>query len=197
MNTPILGRINGTWLNEPQRWTTKDQDLEVVTDEATDFWCETYYGFVRDSGHFLGFPTPAAFTAEVRVRGDYHSVYDQAGIMVRLDDRHWIKGGIEYSDGRTMLSSVLTADQSDWATAPYPHDPQDFRMRVTISEGLLRLQVSNDGKLWPLVRLAPFPKAPSYLVGPMSCTPQRAGLKVRFSDFHLSAPLNKDLHDLG
>jgi len=30
----------------------------------------------------------------------------------------------------------------------------------------------------------------------MCCTPERAGLAVRFSEFHLSAPLGKDLHDL-
>jgi regulation of enolase protein 1 (concanavalin A-like superfamily) len=28
------------------------------------------------------------------------------------------------------------------------------------------------------------------------CTPERAGLAVRFSEFSLSAPLGKDLHDL-
>ncbi|MCF5924581.1 DUF1349 domain-containing protein, partial [Xanthomonas perforans] len=30
----------------------------------------------------------------------------------------------------------------------------------------------------------------------MCCTPERSGLKVRFSDWALSAPLGKDLHDL-
>ena len=56
--------------------------------------------------------------------------------------------------------------------------------------------VSADGKTWPLVRLAPFPIASSYQVGPMACTPERSGLKIRFSDFQITAPLGKDLHDL-
>ncbi|HEX8537710.1 MAG TPA: DUF1349 domain-containing protein [Cystobacter sp.] len=47
-----------------------------------------------------------------------------------------------------------------------------------------------------MVRLAPFPEAASYQVGPMCCTPQRAGLSVRFSEFRLTPPLGKDLHDL-
>jgi regulation of enolase protein 1 (concanavalin A-like superfamily) len=47
-----------------------------------------------------------------------------------------------------------------------------------------------------MLRLAPFPAAPRYLVGPMCCTPQRAGLDVAFSDFTLGPALGKDLHDL-
>ena len=76
-------------------------------------------------------------------------------------------------------------------------DASDFRIRVTVVNGVLRLQASADGKLWPLMRLAPFAKAPSYLVGPMACTPERGGLNVKFSTFRLTPPLAKDLHDLG
>ncbi|MCA1512836.1 DUF1349 domain-containing protein [Bradyrhizobium sp. NBAIM01] len=191
-----LLRSDGVWLNEPKRWTAEDDRLQVVTDKGTDFWRETYYGFNRDSGHFLGFPTREAFTASLRVQGDFQTLYDQAGIMVRIDARHWVKAGIELSDGRAMLASVLTDGRSDWATAPYEHDAGDFWVRASVADGVLRLQVSADGKTWPLMRLAPFPAASSYLVGPMACTPERAGLEVVFSNFRLTPPLGKDLHDL-
>lgn len=75
--------------------------------------------------------------------------------MVRIDETRWVKAGIELSDGRAMLSSVLTDGRSDWATAPYEADPKDFWMRASVADGVLRLQVSGDGKTWPLVRLAP------------------------------------------
>jgi uncharacterized protein len=197
MSDPIFARSDGVWLNEPEQWTAQGDTLQIVTDKATDFWRETHYGFTRDSGHFLGFPTTEAFTAELRVHGDFQALYDQAGIMVRVDAQRWVKAGIELSDERAMLSSVLTSEQSDWATAPYEHNAGDFRMRATVANGVLRLQTSADGKLWPLVRLAPFPRADRYLVGPMACTPERAGLKVEFSSFRLTPPLGKDLHDLG
>lgn len=192
----VLGRTDGRWLNEPATWSAPDGGLSVVTDKATDFWRETFYGFTRDSGHFLGFPAPTAFTAQLRIRGDYQKLYDQAGMMIRLDERRWVKAGIELSDGRAMLSSVLTDGQSDWATAPYEGNPRDFWLRVTVEKGVLRLQVSPDGRNWPLMRLAPFPVADGYLVGPMTCTPERAGLEVRFSDLTITAPLGKALHDL-
>jgi regulation of enolase protein 1 (concanavalin A-like superfamily) len=196
MEGAMFGRSEGTWLNEPKTWSEKDDFLSLVTDQATDFWRETHYGFIRDSGHFLGFQTGDAFTAELRIRSDFKALYDQAGLMVRVDERRWLKAGIEFSDGRAMLSSVLTNGQSDWATAPYEHDASDFRLRVTIQHGVLRLQCSNDGKLWPLMRLAPFAKNSSYLVGPMACTPERSGLSVAFSEFRLERPLGKKLHDL-
>ncbi|POF63884.1 hypothetical protein KMAL_04160 [Novacetimonas maltaceti] len=186
----------GTWLNRPRHSSITAGMLEVTTDRGSDFWRETFYGFTRDSGHFYGMPAPARFTAQLRIRADYEKLYDQAGIMVRIDEGHWVKAGIELSDGRAMLSSVLTDGRSDWATAPYEGDPKDFWMRATVADGVLRLQVSGDGKVWPLVRLAPFPVVDTCLVGPMCCTPERQGLKVRFSDWQLGAPLGKALHDL-
>ncbi|PYD48529.1 DUF1349 domain-containing protein [Novacetimonas pomaceti] len=186
----------GVWLNRPRKSIITADALEMTTDKGSDFWRETFYGFTRDSGHFYGMHAPSRFTAQLRIRAEYEKLYDQAGLMVRIDEEHWVKAGIELSDGRAMLSSVLTDGRSDWATAPYEGDPKDFWMRATVADGVLRLQVSADGRTWPLVRLAPFPQAGSYLVGPMCCTPERQGLKVRFSDWKLGAPLGKALHDL-
>ena len=95
-----------------------------------------------------------------------------------------------------MASSVLTIGKSDWAAAAYHGEATDFRMRVTVKAGVLRLQLSSDGKVWPLMRLCPFPVAKSYSVGPMCCTPERAGLTVVFSEFRVADPTQKALHDL-
>ncbi|KPH86170.1 DUF1349 domain-containing protein [Komagataeibacter intermedius] len=72
----------------------------------------------------------------------------------------------------------------------------DFWMRASIMDGVSRLQVSTDGKIWPPVRLPPFPLADFCLIGPMCRTPERQGLKVRFSDWTPGAPLGKTPHDL-
>ena len=185
-----------TWLNEPADWRLDDGALAVTTDHASDFWRLTHYGFVRDSGHFFSMSTTGDFTAEVRVQADYRDLYDQAGIMVRIDERRWVKAGIELSDNRPLMSSVLTDERSDWAAVEYPGDSTDFWLRATVQSGVLRLQYSADGSIWPLLRLAPFPSAPTYLVGPMCCTPERSGLRVRFSEFAVGPPSSKDLHDL-
>jgi uncharacterized protein len=184
------------WTNEPAQWKLSPAGLAVVTDNATDFWSRTHYGFTRHSGHLFGFTTTAGFTASLRVRGSYESLYDQAGLMVLIDDENWIKAGVEISDGEAMLSSVLTVGLSDWATGAFPGDASDFWLRVTVDKNVLRLQVSVDGKRWPLVRLCPFPPSTHYVVGPMCCTPEREGLSVLFSDFTVEEPSQKALHDL-
>ena len=104
----VLGRRDGRWLNEPSSWTIDAAgDLTIVSDQDTDFRRETHCGFMRDCGHFFGFTAPSAFTAQVRVRGDYQALYDQAGGMIRIDERRWVKAGSNCPMA-AMRSSVLT-----------------------------------------------------------------------------------------
>lgn len=186
----------GSWLNPPGNWSADGAQLRVTTDANTDFWRKTSYGFIRDSGHFFGTQIDGDFTAQVQVSAQYASLYDQAGLMVRIDAENWIKCGVEFSDGQLLLSTVLTVDKSDWAVSVAPPMPDGFWLRVTVAQGVIRVQYSTDGKLWPLLRLAPFPVAARYLAGPMCCTPERGGLEVVFSHFSHGPALQKDLHDL-
>src|SRR3954462_7072712 len=184
-----------SWRNEPRDWDLQGGVLNVTTHANTDFGRETHYGFTRDSGHFFQLPTAGDFTAELRVAARCEELYDQAGIMVRVDEANWVKAGGEMSEGKAWLSSVLTLGRSDWATGVFDGDPSDFRLRATVKSGVLRLQVSAGG-VWRLLRLAPFPRADSYAVGPMCCTPERAGLRVRFSEFSVGPAQERGLHDV-
>lgn len=186
----------GRWVNEPSDWRLDGDGLVMTTDDRTDFWRETHYGFTRDSGHFLGIPAGESFTATLRVRGEFRTLYDQAGLMIRLDATRWVKTGVEFSDGEAFISTVVTDGKSDWSVAKPFAGMEDFWIRATVDKGALRVQASADGTVWPLVRLAPFPVAPAYEVGPTACTPERAGLTVRFSEFTIEPATSKDLHDL-
>lgn len=183
------------WLNEPARWHAGPEGLVVTTDPSTDFWRETHYGFTRHSGHVLGRMVEGDFTATLRIRANYQALYDQAGIMLLLDEARWLKAGVEMSDGAAMLASVLTIGRSDWALGAMLEDPSDFWLRATRRGGVLRLQASADGRRWPLLRLCPFPEGACF-VGPMCCTPERGGLEVLFPHFGVGAPSEKELHDL-
>lgn len=187
---------DGKWLNEPAGWQVSDNRLTVTTDAKTDFWRETYYGFTRDSGHFLGFPTDDGFTARIRIQGEFRTLYDQAGLMVRLDENRWVKTGVEFTDGEPFLSTVVTDGKSDWSVSQPFKDLEDFYIRVTVAKGALRVQASRDGLFWPLLRLAPFPVASAYEVGPTACTPERSGLTIDFSEFSIGPAITTDLHDL-
>ncbi len=187
---------NGTWLNEPKSFDAADTSLTMTTDEKTDFWRETYYGFKRDSGHFLGFPTADGFTAKIRIQGEFRTLYDQAGLMVRIDEERWVKTGVEFTDGELFLSTVITDGKSDWSVSQPFKELEDFYIRITLAKGAMRIQASRDGSFWPLLRLAPFPVAETYQVGPTACTPERSGLAIRFSEFEIGPAITKDLHDL-
>lgn len=181
---------------EPRQWQRESDTLTVVTDAKTDFWRETHYGFIRDNGHAFLADHAGDFTAQIRVQAKFSHLYDQAGLMIRLDDRNWVKFGVEYNDGKAAVSAVVTLPHSDWSTGPFEGDQSIFWLRATISDGILRLQMSPDGKTWPMIRLCQFPQAKTYKIGPMCCTPQRAGLRVTFSQWLLRPPLIRDLHDL-
>ncbi|WP_414499804.1 DUF1349 domain-containing protein [Zymobacter sp. IVIA_12111.31 C1] len=183
------------WLNAPQQWSGDESHLRVITDGATDFWRETWYGFTRFSGHFYGTEVNGDFTFQAHIQADFQTLYDQAGIMLVADETCWLKAGIEYNDGQPAIGSVLTQGHSDWTTGVFPGNARDFWMRLTRRGDSLRLQYSADGKVWPLLRLFHL-KAQHCRVGVMCCTPERAGLAVDFSELTLTPPLDKALHDL-
>jgi len=186
----------GQWLNRPATSAVSEHSLTMTTEQKTDFWRETHYGFTRDTGHFLGVATADGFTATIRIQGEFRSLYDQAGLMVRIDEKRWVKTGVEFTDGHAFLSTVVTDGKSDWSVSQPFKALEDFYIRVTLSNGAMRIQASRDGSFWPLLRLAPFPVADTYQVGPTACTPERSGLVVRFSEFTINPATSKDLHDL-
>lgn len=192
--TPDLEK--GSWLNPPPSWAIKDGRLKATTGAKTDFWQKTFYGFKRDDGHFLGIDTPSAFTVSVHVNGKFNQLYDQAGLMLRADHKTWIKTGVEFTDGQLHLSAVVTNGASDWSVTSPPEPITDFWLRMTVRDSAVRIQYSLDAKTWPLLRLAAFPTDRPLLVGPMLCSPERAGLEVEFDHFDLSQPGATDLHDL-
>ncbi len=189
---------NGTWLNRPAAVVHSEDDCLVVTTEAgTDFWRHTHYGFVRDTGHFLGFDVDPGFTAEIRVRARYETLYDQAGMMLRASPDLWVKAGVEFSDGCPRLAVVVTDERSDWSLSAAPGDLSDLWLRMTLKHEALRIQASTDRRVWTLLRLAPFSaQGRSLKVGPMCCTPERAGLEVTLSDVQIGPAGTANLHDV-
>jgi len=184
-----------TWLNPPPHHVSGDGTLHVRTGKETDFWRETFYGFRRDNGHFLHRPVAGDFSAEVTIQGDYKVLYDQAGLMVRLGETHWIKAGIEYTDGRAYFSVVVTNDTSDWSLVGIPAGPQGVRIRLTRHAEAIRVQYLDaaDGG-WKPVRLAYFPPSASVDIGMMCCSPQREGFEATFRDFIVGPAIARELH---
>ncbi len=182
------------WHCPPPDWALTDTTLSLTTDKDTDFWQDTFYGFHRDDGHFLGKLVLGDFTAQLAFEADYEVLYDQAGLMIRADAQTWVKTGIEYSDDVTNFSTVVTRDgRSDWSVISLPKLTGVQRVRLTRVGGAVITHCFAGGS-WQLMRLADVPTEASMRVGPMACSPQRAGLQVRFHSFDIALPLDSPLH---
>jgi regulation of enolase protein 1 (concanavalin A-like superfamily) len=171
------------WLNEPPAWRTDGDALVVTAGAKTDFWRLTHYGFVRDNGHLYGRRVAGDFEAEVTVRGEYAAQYDQAGLMVRVDETTWLKCGIELVDGVQQVSAVVTRDYSDWSVVPLAESPQALHLTVRREGSALQVRYALDGGPEALLRLAYLPMGEAVLVGPMCAAPDGDGFTVRFEAF--------------
>ena len=183
------------WLNEPPRWQGDASRLELITGKKTDFWRHTFYGFVRDDGHAWLAPVEGDFSASAVVSGDYRHLYDQAGLMLRVDERNWIKTGIEFTDDLMHFSVVVTREVSDWSVIPlFDAKPTDaLHVRLTRHGDAVRVQYRLNDSHWRMARLASFSGAPAR-TGVMACSPQREGFRATFHDISIGLPISRELH---
>lgn len=173
-----------SWLNPPSAALTDGRDLVVVTRDRSDFWRTTSYGFVHDDGHALLTGFPAGTAVEVTFVADFGELYDQAGVLVRVDEENWIKAGVEMSDGLPHLGAVVTRGVSDWSLAPVPDwAGRHVTVRVSRAGDAITVRARCDDMPWRMVRLAPLAPDTAALAGPFCCSPRREGLRVRFTRF--------------
>jgi hypothetical protein len=188
--------MDGTWLNEPPEWIDSFGRLAFTTAPDTDFWNRTHYGYRRHNGHFFGIGVAKDFSAEAVFSAEYEALYDQAGLMLRVDENTWLKTGIEYTDDAPHFSVVVTrGDQSDWSVMPMPSGAMaETSVRLTRHGDAVRVQYRLADTDWALARLAYLPMPTEVLVGPMACSPKGSGMKVEFARFDLGPPISQDLH---
>jgi uncharacterized protein len=171
------------WLNEPARWTAADGALRVTADPDTDFWRTTGYGYIRDTGHLYGERVDGEFDLSVRVRGAYGAQYDQAGAMVRVDGRRWLKTGVEYFDGRMRLSTVVTLDYSSWAVGELPPGTTEISLHLARRGDCVEVRYAADGgEPDELAAVVYVPAGETVLAGAMCAAPEGPGFEASFRD---------------
>ncbi|WP_323199228.1 DUF1349 domain-containing protein [Nostoc sp. UHCC 0251] len=173
------------WYNEPPVWEVKDEAIAITSGAKTDFWRETHYGFIRDNGHFFYQKIQGDFIAEVKISGQYQDLYDQAGLMVRLDELNWLKCGIEFVNGVQQVSAVVTRNYSDWSVIPMPQNPSAIWVRVTRRGTAIEVEYSLNGTEYTMLRLTYLTPAETVSVGVMCASPEGNGFQMRFEKFQI------------
>lgn len=184
---PVLEEMS--WLNEPAQWALADGVLRAVTEWRTDFWRETLYGWTTDNGHFFHAATTGDFTAEVTVSAAHTTRFDQAGLMVRADERNWLKAGLEVTSGAVHVSTVVTRDFSDVSMAPITGFTGEASLRVSRFGSALAVHARAGDHPWQLLRLGHLDLPTTVDVGVMCCSPERAGLSATFRNFRIAPPI--------
>jgi regulation of enolase protein 1 (concanavalin A-like superfamily) len=60
-------------------------------------------------------------SAKVTVSGDWSTKYDQGGLVLFIpdeDQKKWVKTGVEFVDGKPVVSTVAASRWADWSLVP-------------------------------------------------------------------------------
>ena len=167
------------WLNPPPSLEVSDGWLAIAPGDQTDFWQKTFDGGARDNGHVFYVEVSGDFVAETRVTGEFHNLYDQAGLMLRVDATHWLKVDAENDPvGSPTLGVVITSDTSDWSVSRLA--PKEFLLRLERKGKLVTVYTSEDGSKWSILRMATLDWKDPLQVGLFAACPTKSGMRARF-----------------
>jgi regulation of enolase protein 1 (concanavalin A-like superfamily) len=149
-----------TWLNPPLSATFEGESgLKVVPKPDSDFWCKLFRDppANRSSGHALLYTLPDK-TRQCVFKTDFsiedYARYDQAGVMVYVDDRHWLKAGLEMENDVPNMSAVVTNMESDWNLFVWPTKAAQVRVTLKRYSSLCECSVEfmEEGGAWSVFR---------------------------------------------
>ena len=181
---------NMSWLNPPTR-IKEESPLRFMTDPDTDFWRNTHYQFNRLTGHALLQDAPSGeFKSRIEVKLKPNATYDQAGILLYVNDDHWVKVSAEFiPDGPSHLGAVVTSfGYSDWSCRDVDNTlfdaPLVFELHY-LNQDVTLYHVTGERK--EQLRIAHLHDVTDMKIGPYGCSPdvEASGCEVEVLSFSL------------
>ena len=173
------------WFNEPESWTVKNGRLEMDVTPQSDYWRISHYGFTVDDAPFLYTLRGGEFEVKVKISGDYIARFDQAGLMLRIDHKNYIKAGIEFVDGKYNLSAVVTHNTSDWSVITLEKPIPYVWIKAVRRLDAVEIFYSFDDKEYTMMRNAWMQYNCPIMVGVMAASPDGNGFKAKFEEFSI------------
>jgi hypothetical protein len=171
------------WLNEPSSWKVKDGNLKMNVTPESDYWRKTHYGFTVDDGPFYYTTRGGEFEVSVKISGSYKTRFDQMGLMLRIDEEHWIKTGIENVDGAYKFSTVVTDVHSNWSVIELNGKPESIWIKAVRRIDAVEIFYSLDGVKYKMSNVAYLSDKKPVMVGMMAASPDGDGFDALFEDF--------------
>lgn len=164
--------------------------LELITKPNTDLWQNTYYDFQHDNAPFVQTKIcEKYFSFTIKVEYSSEKRFDQAGIILYLDSKNWLKASVEYENKDvSRLGSVVTNNGfSDWATVDISSDIKEMYYRLSRRENDFCIENSLDGVNFKQMRICHLDKANDEInIGIYACSPENSSFKAIFSDMVIS-----------
>jgi hypothetical protein len=221
------------WFHHPEQWTVAEENVVVGETEGTggciehispdelrfqapakkDFWARTFYSPLLIKNDATGYLYPVAGDVEVTASVTFSlnaiSQFDQAGILIYVDDEHWVKCGIEYCDELPRLSVVVcNRGFSDWSTQVWSSTSAHLRVHKVLQSSSFVVEaapVSDEStaeRQYQFVRIAHLASSsptfraddpstfPTWRLGPFAACPiAQRGCSVSFRDFAIGPRL--------
>lgn len=171
------------WFNEPEKWTVENQALSMFVTPKSDYWRISHYGFTVDDAPFYYALYGGEFEVKVKITGDYKNRFDQAGLMLRIDEQNYIKAGIEFVDGVHNLSTVVTHKTSDWSVIALEKPVPFIWIKAVRRLDAVEVFYSFDDKTYTMMRNAWMQDNTPMMVGVMGACPDGDGFNVKFENF--------------
>jgi len=205
------------WLNNPSEWNVNDEMGEIEGSKGTfevllegsslrlqppakkDFWSKTFYSplLIKSDASALLMPVPLSSEATIGITFEYTPVsqFDQAGLLVYIDDNHWMKCGIEFCDGISRLSVVVCNNYSDWSTQTWGSFGAKLKIHKVLQSDSVVVEASElrPNNKFEFIRIAHIssPSGSSWTVGPYAASPiAQKGCAAIFTDFYVGPKEN-------
>jgi len=173
------------WFNEPENWSVKNDVLTMDVTPQSDYWRISHYGFTVDDAPFLYTLRGGEFEVKVKISGEYKVRFDQAGLMLRIDEENYIKTGIEYVDGKYNLSAVVTHKTSDWSVITLDKPVDYIWIKAVRRLDAVEIFYSFDDKEYVMMRNCWLQDNTPVMVGMMAACPDGNGFKAKFEHFQI------------
>jgi uncharacterized protein len=174
------------WFNQPKIWNRENDSMKMFVTPKTDFWRITHYGFTVDDGPFLYETVGGEFEVKVKITGHFQTRFDQMGLMLRIDEKTWIKTGIEFVNEKINISAVVTNEKSDWSVIETNSKPKYLWFKVIRRLDAVEIFYSYDDLTYTMMRLTYFPDNKPVMVGMTAASPDGDGFNALFEHFEIT-----------